>query len=761
MQLHAHTRTIPKVSVIVPIHNVEAYLARCLDSLVTQTLEDIEIICINDASSDCSPSILLRYAIGDSRIKILNHENTLGLSTCRNEGIKAAKAPYIMFCDSDDQYLPSTCEAMVSAMEQNDSDLAICNVHVIYDSNKGMRASDKLYFADNELVGTYVLTGEIISKVKNIVAWNKIYRKSIVERYEIFFPDGLLFESYPFWGEYVSVAKKVTFLQNKLYIYTRRKGSIMDYSFNKTNLKVVDYVKSCLQFHEWLSRWRLWPTRQWIFWQMFTDCTSAALTYAPNKEVYGSIYCLTDEFLEKNTPSISLGFYVSRALSLIRKHQLKEQFPQTYMSLLGHPIIQISHSLYNCIVRFAKVPVVSVSYTPAKILYRLFNRINLFKISTKNGRKNYYFLRLPLIKIKRKPRYCKIYLLCIIPIFKYFPNRIDFYRNLCNNCLFWLPSKSLRRALVNKAMSIRIGKVFDSMNFHPLSVDNSQLLEELRKLDNIVYLPNPGNLGDCLISQATYDFFESNGIKYQIYTGGEAKTIVYGGGGIWAGDLYSKTYATRLKILKEAERVVILPSSIRDCPDLVHILDKRFVVFCREKESYDYLLSQNTSAKIILDHDMAVRLSPKTLSTPMTISAEQRSLLIRMSPILRRINSAAQFLRTDDEKNNSYESHYDLSLAFGSREMNKNDTRFATVLMLLVVDLFETIITDRLHVGIAGALMGKEVYLLDNTYRKISGVYKQTLCKYPSIHMCHRLPLHVAPGSPKRDGFFQLVNKIS
>ena len=145
----------------------------------------------------------------------------------------------------------------------------------------------------------------------------------------------------------------------------------------------------------------------------------------------------------------------------------------------------------------------------------------------------------------------------------------------------------------------------------------------------------------------------------------------------------------------------------------------------------------------------------------MTISAEQRSLLIRMSPILRRINSAARFLRTDDEKNNSYESHYDLSLAFGSREMSKNDTRFATILMLSVVDLFETIITDRLHVGIAGALMGKEVYLLDNTYRKISGVYKQTLCKYPSIHMCHRLPLHVAPGSPKRDGFFQLVNKIS
>ena len=90
-----------KVSIIVPVYNIEKYLAKCLDSLINQTLEDIEIICVNDGSTDNSAEILNEYAQKDCRIKIINQDNA-GLSAARNTGINAANGEYIGYVDSDD-----------------------------------------------------------------------------------------------------------------------------------------------------------------------------------------------------------------------------------------------------------------------------------------------------------------------------------------------------------------------------------------------------------------------------------------------------------------------------------------------------------------------------------------------------------------------------------------------------------------------------------------------------------------------------------
>ena len=109
------------ISIIVPVYNVEKYLAECLDSLINQTYQYIEIICVNDGSVDNSKSILEEYASKDYRIKIIN-QNNQGLSAARNPGMREASGKYIMFVDSDDWIDLCTCKEAVISAEKNHAD---------------------------------------------------------------------------------------------------------------------------------------------------------------------------------------------------------------------------------------------------------------------------------------------------------------------------------------------------------------------------------------------------------------------------------------------------------------------------------------------------------------------------------------------------------------------------------------------------------------------------------------------------------------
>ena len=121
----------PLVSIIVPVYNVENYLAKCLESLINQSLKNIEIICVNDCSSDKSLDVLNKYSALDSKVRIINNNINKGLSYARNIGIQESKANYIMFCDSDDFYEPDMCFKMYNAINDNSVELAICDVNVI------------------------------------------------------------------------------------------------------------------------------------------------------------------------------------------------------------------------------------------------------------------------------------------------------------------------------------------------------------------------------------------------------------------------------------------------------------------------------------------------------------------------------------------------------------------------------------------------------------------------------------------------------
>lgn len=118
----------PKVSVIIPVYNAEKYLRQCLDSVVNQTLRDIEIICVDDGSPDSSLSLLQKYASGDNRIKILQQENS-GAGIARNKGLAMASGKYILFLDSDDFFELDLCENLFYQAEKTEADI------ILYDAD--------------------------------------------------------------------------------------------------------------------------------------------------------------------------------------------------------------------------------------------------------------------------------------------------------------------------------------------------------------------------------------------------------------------------------------------------------------------------------------------------------------------------------------------------------------------------------------------------------------------------------------------------
>lgn len=187
------------ISIIVPIYNAEKYLNKCVDSLINQTKKELEIILINDGSTDKSAEIIEKYQ--DNRIKYYKNKNQ-GIGKTRNFGIRKATGKYIMFCDSDDYYELNMCELMYEKMEKENLDLVICDFYKEYENEI---VEEKLpSFSNTNLKETASLIRTI-----NLAPWNKIYRKEIITTNNIYFEEKLKYEDTPFVAKALAVSKKV------------------------------------------------------------------------------------------------------------------------------------------------------------------------------------------------------------------------------------------------------------------------------------------------------------------------------------------------------------------------------------------------------------------------------------------------------------------------------------------------------------------------------------------------------------------------
>ena len=236
-----------KLSVIIPVYNVERYLKECLDSVCNQTLEDIEIICINDGSTDNSLDILNEYAAKDNRIKIISKENG-GQATARNLGIKEAQGEYIAFVDSDDFIEPEMFEKLYSKAKADNLDLVMCKI-ATYDNQTGEIKDNVWYymlgvFRDFEKdIFSHKDTHDFTCEIA-VTPYNKIYKTSILKDNDILFPEGLIFEDEKFFYDVYLRAKRVSIVDEFLYYYRiNRKGSTVDIAKENDYTDIVPISK--------------------------------------------------------------------------------------------------------------------------------------------------------------------------------------------------------------------------------------------------------------------------------------------------------------------------------------------------------------------------------------------------------------------------------------------------------------------------------------------------------------------------------------
>lgn len=232
------------LSVIIPVYNVEKYLKECLDSILNQTLKDIEIICIDDGSTDSSPDILKEYS---NQIRIITQENG-GQASARNLGINEAQGEYIAFIDSDDFIDQTMLEKLYTKAKDNNLDIAMCKI-ATYD-NQTEEIKDNVWyymlgvFRDfDKDIFNHKDTKEFTCNIA-VTPYNKIYKTSLLKENNILFPEGLIFEDEKFFYDTYLRANKVSIVEEFLYYYrVNREGSTVDISKENDYTDIIEISK--------------------------------------------------------------------------------------------------------------------------------------------------------------------------------------------------------------------------------------------------------------------------------------------------------------------------------------------------------------------------------------------------------------------------------------------------------------------------------------------------------------------------------------
>ena len=654
-----------KISVIIPVYNVEEYLRECINSVVNQTLRDIEIILIDDCSPDNSIDILKEFSAKDKRIKVIRHKKNRGIGPSRNSGVEIASGEYIFFLDSDD---------------------SLANRNVLEDLyNYAIKTHSQMIYSKSEAY-TYLKDTETIERVKGLnewleyepqknyqvtiknfqktlcefpcTSWGILYSKKFLIGNSLKFINAtMIHEDNGFYIKCLSCMPNISFSDIKGIMYRIRKNSVT------TDIDKKEYVKK-KTYH---MKSNLKDALSYVFKTKKRDLALEVKSLVLSSDVYN---------------------------------------PYSQIKLLGGLI------RYKWLKHDKSIRILGIEIFREKLCDKNRAIIKILGIKAKYRINNIYFIN-----------YCKLLK--------------KFNANKHNN-----------RPREQKVIT------------------NSTVDSILAGLADFKFLPNKGNMGDIVIAASEFQYFNSNKYVYEVFD--ELKTekytnpynLVYGGGGLWH-SLYKDDYQSILKIFKSKnlKKCVILPSSFYDCDDVISLFDERFTVFCREKQSFEYCKSLNKKAKFLLADDMVINadfddfksnLFDKEIFKQNFFNLTKFSLG-KVYKYYSKIRENARtglmeigntniglLMRSDDEGVINISDQYkttDLSDYGGGYACDISLDYLLTQLFLNIIDNFEIIVTDRLHVGICAAKLGKEVYLVDNSYKKVSEVYKQSLYRYQNVHL--------------------------
>lgn len=317
----------PVISVIIPVYNVEKYLRRCLDSVLNQSFHDIEVICIDDGSTDSSLSILREYAAKDARVRVLAQSNR-GVSAARNAGLDVAKGTWISFVDSDDEILPEAYVRILEHCENEDFIYFGAEEVRVYNGVQSPVCSD--YFEVNES-GVKELSEDSIIQL-SMTVWDKFYRRSKLEACTLRFPEGVRFEDNVFVLNFAGLHRKCRFIPQKFYRYFRHEGSFTEGIKLRKETIALDYIRILDPIYKFWKKYDLLPGHQVTFERICFDRLREAVDICQQWEIVGLVYelaaslrrwefqpeCKTLSAIKEGRMSIRLGMFMGKDITMLK-----------------------------------------------------------------------------------------------------------------------------------------------------------------------------------------------------------------------------------------------------------------------------------------------------------------------------------------------------------------------------------------------------------------------------------------------------------
>lgn len=254
-----------KVSVILPVYNIENYVSKCIDSVINQTLKDIEIICINDCSSDSSKDIVLEYAKKDKRIKLINHEENQGLGFARNTGIINSQSDYLVFIDPDDYVSYNFVEELYNTAVKYNADIVFTNnIYTVNEKSGKIKPfyhnrlkKWKKYYKDICFEGASFFNVNTPEKENTpeyplAVSWNKLYKKEFMQKNKLIYSQVRIAEDVDIFYRILANNPKMYYNNNSKYYYLQRSTSLAGsvHTTKKIPIAILDVFDNVFKYYK-------------------------------------------------------------------------------------------------------------------------------------------------------------------------------------------------------------------------------------------------------------------------------------------------------------------------------------------------------------------------------------------------------------------------------------------------------------------------------------------------------------------------------
>ena len=321
----------PKISVIIPVYNVENYLDRCLATVLTQAYENLEIILVDDASTDGSRDLCEKYKKADRRVKFIKRKENGGLSAARNTGLKHASGEYLTFVDSDDSIDVNYIETLYKALG-DDKKLSICAVRELRPDKKILNSG--VGYAKTNLSRNEALKRMLKDESFNVSAYAKLYHKSLWKNLE--FPEGKVHEDLgTTYKTFLNCDTKIAYDPTVAYNYIRRENSLSDGRYSERKLDIIELTdKMCDDIDEKIGK----PLR---------NCTNLRRMHARFSVLRQLVFLKT---LTENEKAVKQGIiaYLKRNKTWIAKNPEATKKDRLAMKtlLLGEPVFKLAWRFY-------------------------------------------------------------------------------------------------------------------------------------------------------------------------------------------------------------------------------------------------------------------------------------------------------------------------------------------------------------------------------------------------------------------------------